>query len=101
MRGVEVGERVTIPLSDARSVNAATYGRVLYLDEADDPSKGRHTASALDIERIELMAKNINAERERRENKAAMEAAGGGLSPAMVKQIATVVAVTMKQAGDA
>lgn len=96
MRHVEVGERISIPLKDARSCNAHSNGRVLYL-EPSDALNGEFIADAAAVKRVDLMAERIKVDREQRQQKAAIEAGGGALTPAMMQQIAATVAATLQQ----
>lgn len=52
-RHCEIGERVTLPLSDVKQINAGMgQPRALYLDRRDDPTDGRHTLTDADEERV-------------------------------------------------
>lgn len=95
VRPCAAGEQVTLPLRDARIACFADASRMLYLDAADAPS-AELFASAEAIQRVERQVELERAARDEREQRHKAEA-GGPLTPAMLQQIAAIVAAALQQ----
>lgn len=82
----DVGEEVDVTKDEAGTL--ARMGRGLYLEKADDPTKGQLTATAEDKARVKKQVAAIKAEREAREvaNQAQSPAGLAGLIAATVAQ---------------
>jgi len=82
----DVGEEVDVSKDEAATLTR--MGRALYLEKADDPTKGQLTATAEDKARVKKQVAAIKAEREARDlaNQAQSPAGLAGLIAATVAQ---------------
>lgn len=87
----DIGETVDVPKDDA--VMLTRMGRALYLDKADDHTKGDLTATAEDRAQIKAQAKAIAEARAERERSAQMQTSTG-----MAELIAATVASAVQAA---
>jgi hypothetical protein len=81
----DVGDVVDVPKDDA--VSLARMGRAMFLDKADDPTKGLLTATDADRTQVKRRAAAIEKERAARAATAAAQSPVG-----MAEMIATAVA---------
>jgi hypothetical protein len=87
----DVGDIVDVPKDDA--ISLARMGRAMYLDKADDPTKGLLTASDSDRAQVKRRAAAIEKERQLRERTAAAQSPVG-----MAEMIAAAVASAVQSA---
>lgn len=90
----------TVDVSKDDAYLLARGGRALYLERADDPTKGQFSATAEDLARIKREAKAIAAEREA---KAAEQATAtpAGMAAMVAAQVAAAVQAALKPAAPA
>jgi hypothetical protein len=96
---VAVGDTVDVPKDDALYLVRA--GRALYLDKADDPTKGLHTATAEDKQRAKDQAKAIAAAAEATAKANNPPDFAGMLAQAVAQGMAMAMAQQAKQGAPA
>jgi len=87
----DVNDVVDVPKDDA--VSLARMGRAMFLDKADDPTKGLLTASDTDRAQVKRRAAAIEKERTARDRAAALQSPTG-----MAELIAATVASAVQAA---
>jgi hypothetical protein len=87
----DVGDVVDVPKDDA--ITLARMGRAMFLDKADDPTKGLLTATDADRSQVKRRAATIEKERVARERTAAAQSPTG-----MAEMIAAAVASAVQAA---
>lgn len=92
---VAVGETVEVGKDDAYLL--ARNGRALYLDRAEDPTKGQFTATKDDLDRIKREAKGLAASQAEREL-AAQTSTPAGMAAMVAAQVAAAVQAALKPA---
>lgn len=90
----DVGQKVEIDSKD-EALSLCRMGRAFYVDKAQDPTKGLHTASKEDADRIKKLAAQIVAEREERAANAAVTTPAG-LAGLVAAQVAAAVAAALQ-----
>lgn len=88
----DVGAEVDLPKDDA--VLLARMGRAMFLDKADDPTKGSLTASAEDKANTKKRVEAIAADREARDQAAQVQSPGG-MAALIAQSVASAVQAAM------
>jgi hypothetical protein len=95
----DIGDEVDVPKDDA--VLLCRMGRALFLDKAEDPSKGQMTATKEDVATARAQAKALVEAREQAAQAAAPDSLAKIIAEAVAKGVATAQAANAKAADKA